>query len=235
MIDVIPASDRHHADLGWLSTNYHFSFGDYYDPRNMNWGALRVFNDDVVAGGGGFDFHPHKDMEIITIVFDGELEHRDNLGHRGVIRPGDVQTMTAGRGIMHAEFNHSKTSPVHLAQLWIMPAHRGNEPRYGQQTFEHEARANRLLPVVSGGSIPGTLAIDQDAAIFVSSLQAGKSVTHAKAENRKPYVFVASGQVTVNGNSLSAGDQARISAERQLNITAAADAELILLDLPPVK
>src|SRR5688572_18047477 len=170
MIKVIPSDERYFADHGWLQTRWHFSFSDYYDPENMNWGALRVFNDDVLKGGGGFDLHPHKDMEIVTVVLDGALEHEDSLGNRGVIRPGEVQVMSAGKGIRHAEYNHSKTQSLHLLQLWILPRKTGNTPRWEQTTFEPEQRRGKLLPVVSSGDVPGTLAIDQNATIYVSSL-----------------------------------------------------------------
>ena len=234
MITVIPSDQRYTADHGWLTARWHFSFSDYVDRRNMNWGALRVFNDDVVQGGGGFDFHPHRDMEIVTVVLDGALEHRDNLGNRGVIRPGEVQVMSAGKGILHAEHNNSKTEPLHLLQLWILPRNKGNTPRWEQQTFDQAARRGRLLPVVSSGDVPGTLAIDQNATIYVSSLSEGQEATHATEQTRKPYLFVIDGAVTVNGRAVNKGDQARIDHERKLEIVATADSELILLDLPDI-
>src|SRR5689334_3091933 len=172
MITVIPSSQRYHADMDWLSTYWHFSFSDYYDPANLHWGALRVFNDDVIQGGGGFDLHPHRDMEIITYVLDGQLEHKDHLGNRGIIQPGEVQVMSAGRGIMHAEFNASKDKPVHLLQIWIMPAEQGVQPRWEQKQFTASQRQGRLLPVVSSGKLPETLRINQDAAVYVSKLSA---------------------------------------------------------------
>ena len=177
MISVIPSNQRHHADAGWLSTYWHFSFSDYYDPRNMNWSALRVFNDDVVQPDSGFPMHPHKDMEIITYVIDGQLEHQDHLGNRGVVHPGEVQVMSAGKGIHHAEYNPSQDTPVHLLQLWVLPKHKDNTPRWEQKQFSRQERSGKLLPVVSSGDVPGTLAIDQDAAIYVSSLKSGEEVT----------------------------------------------------------
>ena len=234
MINVIPSEERYFADHGWLQTRWHFSFSDYYDPENVHWGALRVFNDDVVKGGGGFDLHPHKDMEIVTVVLDGALEHKDSLGNRGVIRPGEVQVMSAGKGIRHAEYNHSKTEPLHLLQLWILPRKSGNTPRWEQETFKPEQRRGKLLPVVSGGDVPGTLAIDQNATIYVSSLSEGQEVRHETELTRKVYLFVIDGAVTVNGRALNKGDQARIDHERKLDIVATADSELILLDLPDV-
>ena len=233
MINVIKSQDRHTADFGWLQTHWHFSFGDYRDPENVQWSKLRVFNDDVVQGGGGFDLHPHRDMEIVTYVLDGELAHRDNQGNRGVVRPGEVQVMSAGKGIFHAEHNASADKPVRLLQLWILPRRQGNTPRWEQRQFTQESRAGRLLPVVSGGDVGDTLTIDQDATIFVSSLRAGESVTHAvKTGHHHAYLFVTQGDVVVNGRELAAGDQARIRDEVTLDIAATSDAELILLDLP---
>jgi redox-sensitive bicupin YhaK (pirin superfamily) len=197
----------------------------------MNWSRLRVFNDDVVQGGGGFELHPHKNMEIVTYVLDGQLEHEDSVGNKGVVHPGEVQVMSAGKGIFHAERNATPDKPVHLLQLWIEPRHMGNTPRWEQKQFTREQRAGKLLPVVSSGNIPGTLAIDQDAAIYVSSLKRGDAVTHAVAGTHA-YVFVTKGEVAVNGKKLATGDQARVADEKSLEIRADSDAELILLDLP---
>lgn len=232
MFSVIPSADRHHADHGWLDTRWHFSFGDYHDPANMNWSVLRVFNDDVVQPGGKFDFHPHRDMEIVSYIIDGELEHRDRLGNRHVNRAGEVQVMTAGRGIVHAEANPSATDPMRLVQLWLLPRHRGLPPRWEQKPFTREQRHNRLLPVVSSGAVDGTLAIDQDATIYVSALDAGKELTHTSAPGRHAYFFVIAGEVDFNGRTLSAGDQARIADETTLTFKASKDSEFILLDLP---
>ena len=231
MIQVVKSHERHTADHGWLQTHWHFSFGDYYDPANLNWSRLRVFNDDVVQPGGGFPMHPHRDMEIVTYVLDSELEHRDSLGNRGVIHPGEVQVMSAGRGIVHSEFNPSKERPVHLLQLWVEPRRRGNEPRWEQRQFTRGQRLNRLLPVISPGPADGTMAIDQDAAVYVSSLDAGREVTHRNAGSHA-YLFVTGGEVTVNGNKLAEGDQGRIADEKALTVRAERDAEFILLDLP---
>jgi hypothetical protein len=233
MIKVIKSNERHHRDLGWLSTYWHFSFDDYYDPANMNWGALRVFNDDVIQPGQGFGAHPHRDMEIVTYVLEGQLEHRDNQGNHGVIRPGEVQVMSAGSGIVHSEYNHSKDHPVHLLQLWVLPRTKGLKPRWEQRRFMPEDRGGTLLPVVSDGRIPGTLAIDQEATIYISAFRAGHSVTHPSRTDRKAYLFVIAGSLTLNGTALAAADQARISNEPELTLRAAEDAELILLDLPP--
>lgn len=232
MINIIKSEDRHHVDAGWLDARWHFSFSDYNDPDNVNWGPLRVFNDDVVQPGGGFGMHPHRDMEIITYVLEGELEHRDHLGHREVVRPGDVQVMSAGKGIVHAEMNPSKTNPVHLLQIWVMPRTRGGEPRYEQRQFSAEQRANRLLPVVSSGDVDDTIAINQDATIYVSALKRGERLTHTAKPNRHAYLFVTKGQLAVNGQVVNTGDQLRAKDQTQLTIDANDDAELILLDLP---
>ncbi|MGD1278710.1 MAG: pirin family protein [Tepidisphaeraceae bacterium] len=232
MIQIIPSSQRHHADHGWLDTHWHFSFGDYVDRKNMHWGALRVFNDDTIRGGGGFDFHPHHDMEIVTIVLRGELEHQDNLGNRGVIRPGEVQVMSAGKGIFHAERNFSETEPCQLLQVWIMPRHHRTPPRWEQKRFDVIGRRGKLMPVVSAGDVPQTLSIDQDAQIYLCALSADQRATHALAPRRKAYLFVIEGHVDLNGNILEAGDQARIADESQLDLANGRDAELILLDLP---
>jgi len=233
MITIIRSEDRHTADFGWLRTHWHFSFGDYRDPANVQWSKLRVFNDDVVQGGGGFDLHPHRDMEIITYVLEGELAHQDSVGNAGVVHPGEVQVMSAGKGIFHAEHNASPDKPVRLLQIWIQPRTHGAPPRWAQRQFSKDDRAGKLLPVVSGGDLSDTLTIDQDATIYVSSLRAGEAVTHAVQNGRRhAYLFVTQGDVIVNGRALSAGDQARIADEITLDLAATTDAELILLDLP---
>ncbi len=232
MITVIRSQERHHADMGWLSTYWHFSFADYYDPANMNWGALRVFNDDVVRPAQGFGSHSHRDMEIVTLVLEGELEHRDNQGNSGVVHPGEVQVMSAGTGIVHSEHNHSTDHPVHFIQLWIIPRTQGLPPRWEQRQFTLEDRSAKLLPVVSGGDIPETLTIDQDAAIYVSALRAGQAVSHTSRADRWAYLFVIGGSLTLNGSLLAAGDQARIANEPVLALKAEQDTEVILLDLP---
>jgi redox-sensitive bicupin YhaK (pirin superfamily) len=233
MITTIKSNERHSADFGWLQTHWHFSFGDYHDPKNVSWSRLRVFNDDVVQGGGGFGMHPHRDMEIITYVLEGQLAHEDSVGNKGVVHPGEVQVMSAGKGIFHAERNPSKDEPVKLLQIWIEPRQRGNTPRWEQKQFTKDQRAGRLLPVVSGGDVNGTLAIDQDAQVYVSSLEAGSSVTHPiKPGHRHAYLFVTKGELSVNGRPHAAGDQARIADETALEIAAKSESEFILPDLP---
>ena len=235
MIKVIKSDERRHANFGWLDTRWHFSFNDYYDPQNVNWGALRVFNDDVVQPGQGFGMHGHRDMEIITYVLDGELEHRDSSGNRGVIFPGEVQVMSAGTGILHSEFNHSRENPVHFLQLWVFPRTEGLNPRWEQRRFTPAERSGKLLPVVSSGETPGTMKIDQDAQIYVSALKAGQEVAHFSQDGRKAYLFAIRGSLDFNGRPVAAGDQARIADEPEQRIRASQDSELILLDLPEVR
>jgi redox-sensitive bicupin YhaK (pirin superfamily) len=231
MINIIPSEKRHHAKLGWLDARWHFSFGNYFDASNVNFSKLRVFNDDIVSGGGGFDMHPHRNMEIITYVIDGQLRHQDSLGNGDVIGPGEVQVMSAGKGIMHAEFNDSKTEPLHLLQMWIEPKTRGSKPHWKQQRFTPQQQRDTLLPIVSSGNISTALTIDQDATIYVSTLSAGKNLSHS-SPNRSVYLFVIDGELSLNDQPLHAGDQARIENESTLNLTAQKDSQLILLDLP---
>jgi hypothetical protein len=229
MIHTIPTDARHHADFGWLRTRWHFSFDSYYDPQNIRWGALRVFNDDVVQPGQGFPTHGHRDMDIISYVIGGALEHKDSMGTRHVLGKGEVQVMSAGSGVTHSEYNASATEPVHFLQLWILPRTKGGSPRWEQRGFP--LAENRLTPVVSSGAIEGTLTIDQDASVYLAKLAAGGEVRHMPA-GPKAYVFVIAGEVNLNGHTLKAGDQARISGEKELTIKAQAQSELMLLDLP---
>jgi redox-sensitive bicupin YhaK (pirin superfamily) len=231
MITPRKSQDRGHFDLGWLNTHHTFSFGEYHDPRNMNFRTLRVINEDVVAPGAGFGMHPHRDMEIITYVLSGALEHKDSMGHGEVLRPGEVQRMSAGTGILHSEFNASKTDPVHLLQIWIMPERKGIEPGYEQKAFAESERRNRLREVVSPNASDGELRIHQDASIHASLLDAGKSVMYELKPGRHAWVQVARGKIDVNGTTLSAGDGAAISDEPSLTIRAETDAEFLLFDL----
>jgi redox-sensitive bicupin YhaK (pirin superfamily) len=235
MIKITKSEERHHANFGWLDTHWHFSFGAYYDPANENWGALRVFNDDIVEPGQGFGTHPHRDMEIVTYVLSGELEHQDSTGNKGVIHPGEVQVMSAGSGLYHSEYNHSKKNPVHFLQIWIFPRTEGTKPRWEQRQFSPSEREGKLLPIVSNGDQAGTLKIDQDAQIYVSSLAAGSELKHATQPQRKTYLFTIEGEVAVNGVKLAGGDQARIAEESELKIKATKDSEIILLDVPELK
>ena len=170
MFQIIPSEQRNLSDFGWLKARWHFSFGHYHDPSNMHWSVLRVFNDDIIAGGGKFETHPHANMEIVTYVISGALQHQDSVGNKGIIHPGEVQVMSAGTGIEHSEANASATEPLRLLQLWLFPRTKNLKPRWEQKQFSAEQRAGKLLPVVSDGSISDTLKIDQDATIYVSEL-----------------------------------------------------------------
>ena len=245
MIKTIRADERYHAETDWLNTHWHFSFDHYHDPENMNFGPLRVFNDDVVAPAGGFPFHSHREMEIVTYIIDGALEHRDNMGNIGVIRPGEIQRMSAGTGVVHSEYNPSKKEPVHFLQLWIMPGVKHLQPSWEQKSFSLAERSGKLLPIAvpagSNGSsatasAKGAVQIHQDAKIFTSLLGPGQSTRHQIGEGRRAYIFVIGGNLKLNGETLSAGDQARVTSERELQLAAApesaAAADFLLLDLP---
>ena len=231
MISVIPSADRYHADHGWLETNWHFSFGDYYDPKNMNWSA---------AARVQRRRHPRRRrVSDASAPRHGDHHVRGRWAARAPGSPGQPRRCSAGRGagderrarIRHAEYNASETKPVHLMQLWVLPRHEGNQPRWEQRKFSPEQRAGKLLPVVSSGDAEGTLVIDQDATVYVSALKVGQKVTH-EARGTHAYLFVIDGSITVNGKQLAKGDQARIADEKTLEISADGDAELILLDLP---
>ena len=232
MLQIIPSESRNLSDFGWLQARWPFSFGHYHDPSNTHWSTLRVFNDDIILGGGKFETHPHANMEIITYVISGALEHKDSVGNKGIIHPGEVQVMSAGTGIEHSEANASPTEPLRLLQLWLFPRTKGLKPRWEQKQFTPDQRAGKLLPVVSDGSIADSLQIDQDATIFVSELKPGQSVTYESKPGRHAYAFIITGAATLNGNELKSGDQARIEGETKMEFTANAATHLILLDLP---
>jgi redox-sensitive bicupin YhaK (pirin superfamily) len=195
------AAERAAFDHGWLKTHHSFSFADYYDPKNQNWGALRVFNDDTVQPAKGFGTHPHRDMEIVTYVLEGELEHRDSMGHHGVVHPGGVQYMSAGRGLTHSEFNHSADHPVHFVQMWVIPRSAGEEPRYGQQEFAIAERTNRWLTIASGDAgVDAPIALRQDATLRVARLE-NATLDHPFDPARYGFAFVASGDVSANTGS----------------------------------
>lgn len=231
MIRVIKSDDRYRLNAGWLDTRWHFSFGDYYDPKNLHFSALRVFNDDWIKGGGGFDLHPHKDMEIVTVMLEGTLRHKDVLGNNQVLRPNEVQVMSAGTGISHAEFNDSKTEPAHLMQIWFLPRNKGNTPRYEQKAFDPADRRGRMQALVSDGSVDGTLAIDQDVLVLRGDFKPGQGVKH-DARGRSVYLFVIEGSGTLNGQPLNKGDQARVTDEADLDFLATTDAQVLVIDLP---
>ena len=242
MIQTIRSNERYHAETGWLSTNWHFPFDHYHDPENMGFGPLRVFNDDTVAPAGGFPFHSHREMEIVTYMIEGALEHKDNVGNAGVIRPGEIQRMSAGTGIRHSEYNASEKEPAHLLQIWIIPAVRNLKPSYEQKSYPLAGRSGKLLPIAvpagtNGNGSSYAVQIHQDATIFASLLAPGESVTHKLASGRRAYIFVIKGSVQLNGETLNAGDQARVTSESQLGLSAppeqgAPPADFLVLDLP---
>ena len=231
MIRVRKSSDRGGFDHGWLDTRHTFSFGDYYDPRQMGFRALRVINEDRVKPGQGFGTHPHKDMEIVTYVLEGGLMHKDSLGNGGVIRPGDLQRMTAGTGIMHSEYNASATEAVHLYQIWLLPERKGLGPSYEQRAFPEEERRNVLRLVAAPDGSAGALTIRQDARLFLAALEDGREVSHALAPSRHAWLQVLRGPVEVNGLALGAGDGAAVSEEAGLRIRSVGGSELLLFDL----
>lgn len=231
MLTVRKSEERGHFDHGWLDTYHTFSFGDYQDPRHMGFRALRVINEDFVKPDEGFGTHPHRDMEILTWILAGELQHKDSMGNGSVIRPGEAQRMTAGTGVTHSEFNPSKTRSVHLLQIWILPEAKGLAPGYEQKDFPAEERKNRLRLIASRDGRDGSVVIHQDARVFASLLDAGKAVEHAPASGRHAWIQVARGSVRVNGAALAAGDGAAASEESLLRIEAAENAEILLFDL----
>jgi len=224
------AADRGQADHGWLKTAHTFSFADYDAPDHMGFRSLRVINDDIVAGGGGFPTHPHRDMEIITYVLSGALQHRDSMGNGSVIRPGNVQYMAAGSGVQHSEFNASPTEPVHLLQIWIRPDRSGLPPRYEEKALTHTS-PGRLQRVTSATGREGSIAIHQDAELWIGRFQQGDTALHTLAPNRHAWVHVAEGSVTLNDLPLSAGDGAAVSGENTLRLTATTSAQVLLFDL----
>ena len=226
------AGDRGHANHGWLDTYHTFSFASYYDPAEMGWGDLRVINEDRVQPGMGFGMHGHNDMEIITYILAGALQHKDSMGNSAVIRPGEVQRMSAGSGVLHSEFNPSQTEPVHLLQIWIEPNVTGIQPGYEQKFFVPEEKRGQLRLVASSDGREGSVTIHQDTAVYVTVLEPGETVAHSLASGRRAYVQVARGAVAVNGQHLQAGDGARIKDEAEIALAGAEEsAEVLLFDL----
>jgi len=228
MIALRPAEERGHTRLSWLDSRHSFSFDRYYDPRHMGFRVLRVINEDRVDPGQGFGTHPHRDMEILTFVLEGVLEHKDSLGSGSVIRPGDVQRMTAGTGISHSEFNPSRTEPVHFLQVWILPERPGLEPSYEQRSFPSAG----LRLVGSRDGTEGSVRIHQDVLVYVARLSAGEDVVHALAPGRHAWIQMARGAAQVNGTRLAAGDGAALSEERSVTLRGVDDAEALVFDLP---
>jgi redox-sensitive bicupin YhaK (pirin superfamily) len=231
MITVRKAGDRGLTNIDWLKSRHTFSFADYYDPNEQNFSDLRVINEDWVAPGAGFPTHSHRDMEIITYVIDGAVQHRDSMGNGSVIRPGDVQRMSAGTGVTHSEYNPSRTEELHLLQIWITPNRRGHPPGYEQKSVPEEDKRGRLRIIASPDGRDGSVTIHQDARVYAGVIEAGKPVTFESAAGRRSYVQVVKGAVDVNGIALEAGDGARIVEERAIEIAARRESEVLLFDL----
>jgi quercetin 2,3-dioxygenase len=232
MMELRRGQERGHAQHGWLDSYHSFSFADYYDPRHVQFGPLRVINEDRVVPGAGFGTHSHRDMEIITYVLEGELAHKDSTGTSSVIRPGDVQRMSAGRLVTHSEFNNSKSDPVHFLQIWILPDVTGIAPEYEEKHFDDAQKRGRLRLIASPTGDDGSLRIHQDTRLYAGLLDADERGTLPLAKGRLGYVHVARGRVSVNGEPLVAGDAARISASSQLDLSGSAKAEVLVFDLP---
>jgi quercetin 2,3-dioxygenase len=231
MMDILKSEERGHANHGWLDSHFTFSFADYFDPEQVQFRTLRVMNDDRIAGGGGFPKHPHRDMEIVTYVLEGALEHKDSLGNGSVIKPGDVQYMSAGTGVAHSEYNASKTEPVHMYQIWMLPEKQGLKPTYDQKTFSDAEKRGKLRLVASPDGRDGSVRIRQDNQLYATVLGAGETVKHALKKDRHAYVQVARGSVKLNGTELREGDGAAISEEEAVELTGVKDAEVLLFDL----
>lgn len=232
MLQIRKSTERGHANHGWLNTYHTFSFSSYRDPQHMGFRALRVMNEDWVAPGQGFGTHPHQDMEIVTYVLEGALEHKDSMGNGEVLRPGEFQRMSAGTGITHSEFNPSETEPVHLYQIWLFPERKGLEPSYEQRQFPESERRNKLRLVASPTAEEGSLLIHQDARIYLGQLDQGREVFQQFASGRYGWLQVLRGSVKVNGLSLQTSDGAAVSDEAELAIQATENAEIMLFDLP---
>jgi redox-sensitive bicupin YhaK (pirin superfamily) len=232
MLKVRKSEDRGVANFGWLDSKHTFSFGHYQDPAHMGVGPLRVINEDRVSAGRGFDSHGHRDMEIISYVLDGALEHKDSMGNGSVLRHGDVQRMSAGQGVVHSEFNHSKTEPVHFLQIWIQPNQVGAPAGYEEKHFDTASKKGQLRVVASPDGREGSVSIRQDASIYAAILGADDDLSFPLQPGRIGYVHVALGSLSVNGVALKAGDAVRIDDEAQVSLNGALDAEVLLFDLP---
>ena len=228
MITLRPRNERGHNNLGWLDTHFTFSFDQYYDPAHMGFRTLRVINEDVVAPGKGFGMHPHRDMEILTWVLEGALEHRDSTGSRGVLRPGELQHMTAGTGVMHSEMNPSPSESVHLLQIWILPDRKGLKPAYEQHTFAAGDWNGSFVPL-AGKNAP--VSIHQDANLFAARMKTGEKISQAIEPGRHAWIQIARGSVRLNGKDLTAGDGAAVSNEKRLDFEATSPSEVLLFDL----
>jgi redox-sensitive bicupin YhaK (pirin superfamily) len=232
MLEIRRANDRGHANHGWLDSYHSFSFADYWDPRHVEFGPLRVINEDRVVPGAGFGTHGHRDMEIISYVLEGELAHKDSMGNGSVIRPGDVQRMSAGRGVMHSEFNHASAQTTHFLQIWILPDVTGIAPSYEEKRFEVADKRGRLRLIASPDGAEGSVRIHQDARLYAGLFDGAETGTLGLAPGRRAYVHVARGRVEVNGESLSAGDAAKIMDASRVELGRGENAEVLVFDLP---
>ena len=231
MIQLRKANERGYVDHGWLQANHTFSFGGYHDPAHIGFRSLRVMNEDRIQPGQGFGMHPHRDMEIVTYVLSGALEHQDSMGNGQVLTPGEFQHMSAGTGIMHSEFNPSATEPVHLYQIWLMPSEKGIEPSYEQRQFNDLQMTNQLCLVASPNSSNDSLQIHQDASIYLSKFDESQQIVQSLAPQRHAWLQVLRGQITLNDQLLGTSDGAAVSEESQLTITAETNSEIMLFDL----
>lgn len=230
-IQFIPAQDRYFKNHGWLQTYHLFSFADYYDPQNLHFGELRVFNDDTIAGQSGFGAHSHDNMEIVTIVFEGELTHQDSMGNTGTIKAGEVQYMSAGTGVTHAELNQGQQT-VRLYQIWMLPRQQNLTPTYQQQTFNLGQQNNRLIPLASGYNHDQALSIQTDSVIYQASLKRNQEIQHSPLPNHGIFIYIRKGQISIDNLDLNPGDQARITFEshEELNIKARSDSDFIVIE-----
>ena len=231
MLNIIESESRGSADHGWLRAKHTFSFAEYYDPQRVEFGTLRVINEDRIAPGKGFGTHPHRDMEIVTYVIDGAIEHKDSMGNGTIITPGEVQRMTAGTGVLHSEFNHSRDKELHLLQIWIYPEKNGLEPGYEQTRFTRDEKLNRLRLVGSRDGREGSVTIHQDVDLYASVLEPGNELALELRNDRKVFIQVIHGDITVNSRALSAGDGAAMEGEQALRINASNEAEFLVFDM----
>lgn len=231
MITLRKSDERGQTKIGWLDSKHSFSFGDYYDPKHESFGPLRVINEDWIAGGGGFAPHGHRDMEIVTYLVDGALQHKDSIGGGGVIRPGEIQRMSAGRGIVHSEFNASRESTAHLLQIWIMPSKTGLEPSYEQKAIDPDQVRNKLARIAAPNPQASEVRLVQDAEIWAAKLDADIEVTHALAKGRRAWLQVVQGELQLGDATLKPGDAAAITGESQVRVRAKAQSELLLFDM----
>ena len=231
MLQIRRSEERGQADHGWLYAKHTFSFSEYYDDRFLGFRDLRVINEDRVQPGAGFPMHPHKSMEILTYILDGALEHKDSMGNVGVIYPGEVQYMSAGAGVVHSEYNHSKTEAVHLLQIWILPEHQGGPSNYGQKSFSVDERKNKLRLIASHDGREDSILIRQNAHLYASLLDADRELKYEIQKGRHVWLQLAKGEITLNGERMKAGDGVAITDERALTIHANEDAEFLVFDL----